>query len=158
MSYYAQVARGGAFNNKIDIFRNVWQNKDFKGYWNCMIGSKVTAIFGSLQISLPCIDGKLAGGESVAVAVSDIWQVTGNTQYIKHDTWHLTSDTRNLTPDIWHVTHDICFICFNYLFFSVLLPANVERFSVPQMRDFFKNNKEQWNGKYYYNWLYSVVQ
>ena len=46
--------------------------------------------FGSFQVSLLCIVGELAGGGSVAVAVSlsDKWQVTCDRWRMTHDTWH----------------------------------------------------------------------
>ena len=52
-----------------------------------------------------CIVGELAGEGSMALAVcvSDMWHVTGNT-------WHLTPDTCHLTPDPWHLTRDTWYV------------------------------------------------
>ena len=50
--------------------------------------------FGSLQASLLCIVGDLAGRGSVAVAVG------------VSDRWHSIGDTWHLTHGMWHVTHD----------------------------------------------------
>ena len=54
---------------------------------------------GSLQSSLLCIVGELAGKGSVAVAVgfSDRWKVTCDMCYSSCDTWQVTCDT-------WHKT------------------------------------------------------
>ena len=51
-------------------------------------------IFWYLQTTLLSIVWELAGGESLAVAVdiSDMWQVTG-------DTRHMTGDTRQVKHD-----------------------------------------------------------
>ena len=43
---------------------------------------------------------------AVAVWISDIWQVTGDTGHLKPDTWHLTPDTGHLTPDTYNLTPD----------------------------------------------------
>ena len=47
--------------------------------------------FGSLRTMLLCIVGELAGGGiiTVAVGVSDRWQVTRHTWHLTSDTWHL---------------------------------------------------------------------
>ena len=85
----------------------------------------------SLQTSLLCIVGELAGGGYVAMAVfgvsdmwpSDRWQVKGNTGHMTCDNWHVT-------PDMWHLTCGRWFFstlqevqCLSYLglFFTVFL-------------------------------------
>ena len=63
------------------------------------LGEKLT--FGSLQTILLCIVGKLAGGGSVAVAVgvSDMCQVTGDTQHMQ------AGYTRDLRYSIYIYIH-----------------------------------------------------
>ena len=80
-------------------------------------------VFGSLQTSLLCIMGELAGGGSLAVAVGvDRWHATHDTWHVKNDTWHMASDTWHLTPDMWHLTRDPWQII---LFFSYFLSVTV---------------------------------
>ena len=78
------------------------------------------------------IMGELAGEGSVTVAVgvSDMWQVT-------RDMWHLTHDT-------WHMTYDF--------FVLVLLSAHVERFIVSCMRDFSVSH--YWPVKFLYSTIH----
>ena len=61
---------------------------------------------GSLQTNLVCILGELTGGGSltVAVSVSDRWQVTRNTWHVTHETWHLTPAKWHVICDTWHQT------------------------------------------------------
>ena len=89
-----------------------------------------------------CILGELAGGGSVALFVGsrNRWQMTHNIWHVTHYKWHVTSDT-------WHVTHDIFFSFFLFLFLYVLIlvliSAQVERFSIFCMQDFFSSSKKK---------------
>ena len=52
---------------------NIGKSEDlFRGGFNNFLCKQIKLGFGSLQTSLPCIVGKLAGGGSVAVAVGII--------------------------------------------------------------------------------------
>ena len=74
---------------------------------------------------------------TVAVCVSDRWQVTGDAWLWTPDTWHMTHDTWHMTHDTWHLPGDTWHMIFEYFFlFLVLLLARVERFSVFRMRFF----------------------
>ena len=70
--------------------------------------------------SLLCIVGELAarGSVALAVGVADRWQGTGYR-------WHVAYD-------IWHMIHGIWF----FFWLSMLLSADIERFSVSRMQDF----------------------
>ena len=50
-----------------------------------------------------CLLGELAWGGSMAVALglSDMWQVTGDTRHRTRDEWYVTHDTWHVTPDMW---------------------------------------------------------
>ena len=65
-----------------------------------------------------CILGELEGGGSVTVAVviSNHWEVTGNTQHVTNDTWHMPHN-------MWQVTHD------NFVYNFTLLSLCFCRFS-----------------------------
>ena len=83
---------------------------------------KIFLVCGSLQTSLLCIVGKLAGGRSVAFGVSDRWHVTHDTQQMIPDTWNLTPDTWHMPCDIWQVTPDrwhMKLLFFSFSFLSV---------------------------------------
>ena len=71
--------------------------------------------FRSLQTSLLCITVELAVGGSVTVAVdvSDRWQVTRNMGHLTCDTWHRTCDPWHMTCDTWHSSpfHSVS-VCF----------------------------------------------
>ena len=53
---------------------------------------------------------ELAGGGSMAVTVgiSDMWQVTGDTQHMTPDTWHLTPDLKNKFIYFFGIGATIC--------------------------------------------------
>ena len=72
-------------------------------------------IFWSLQTRLLCKVGDLAGGKSVAVGVSDWWQVTGDRQPLPHDILHVALDT-------WHVTHDTQHLFIYFYHFVCFFP------------------------------------
>ena len=79
---------------------------------------------------------------AVAVSVSDKCQVTGDMRHVIPDTWHMTHDTWHMTHDIWDLTHEPWikknhFCLFLSLLVSMLLSANVARFSVSHMRNCF---------------------
>ena len=61
---------------------------------------KIVWVLWSLQTSLLCIVGVLerGGSVSVAVGVSDRWQVTGDRLQVIVDRWQVTHDTWHKTP------------------------------------------------------------
>ena len=93
-------------------------------------------MLGSLQTSLLYIEGKLAGGGFVAVAVgvSDRWQVTGDRWRATHETWHITCDMWHMTWYTWHMSYDTCHMrFFLYFFLSVSFCLFWYRCYYPQM-------------------------
>ena len=77
--------------------------------------------------------GELAGGGFllVAVGVSDMWEVTGDTRHMTHHTCNMTHDRwkRHMTFDAWHMTHVMWhLILFSFFFFK--------KFSVSRIQDF----------------------
>ena len=84
--------------------------------------SKKIVFLGSLRTSLLCKVGELAGGGSVAVCISDRWQVTGDRLWVTWDRWQMARDR-------WHFKKKIIFVL-------MLLCTHVERFSVSRMWNF----------------------
>ena len=75
--------------------------------FNVFFAFKYLSSSFSSQASLLCIVGELASGGSVAVGVSDRWQVQATS-----DTWHVTRD-------MWHMTRDTWFFYVAFLSISV---------------------------------------
>ena len=75
---------------------------------------------------------------AVAVGISDMSQVTGDTRHMAHDMCHVTCDMWHVTSDTWHLTLDTWHQNFwgVGIFVSVRLSAHIERFSVFRMRAF----------------------
>ena len=61
--------------------------------------------YRKLEPPVLCIVGELAGGGSMAVAVSasDMWHVAHDMWHVTTDMWHLTPGTWHLTPNMWHL-------------------------------------------------------
>ena len=64
-------------------------------------------------------NGEIRGWGSVAVGVSDRWQVTRDTRHATHNMWHMTNDMWHLTCNTWHMTFNFFFPLF-LIFLSVL--------------------------------------
>ena len=121
-----------------------------------------------LQTCLLCIMGEFAGGGSVAVGISDRWQVTGDTVhmtrytwhvtcdiwYVTCDRWHMTCDTYYVTPDMWQMIHSFIFLFLLFLsIFSSMVHLHRSRDSVsPVSRIFF--NETTWNNQIFVPFLF----
>ena len=90
-------------------YRSYWKTKN--PYYSVLMNFWFNKIlfFWSLQTSLLCIVSDLAGIQSVAVGISDMWQVKCNP---------------------WHIS------CGTWSFVTVLLSAHVKRITVSHKRDF----------------------
>ena len=66
---------------------------------NKKIETKKTRSWWSLQIILLCMVGELAGGGTmtVAVGVSDMWQLTRNMWHLTHDMWQPVFITHHIS-------------------------------------------------------------
>ena len=69
-------------------------------WWFWGLGKPAFCSWGSKHVG---------GSVVVAVGVSDMLEVTGDTWYVTCDRWHVTRDMWYLTHDTWNLTHDTWF-------------------------------------------------